>query len=810
MALVSLTLAFAINAWGLGFIHQVLLRPLAVDASDRVVQLFNFGAGGPNDTRPFTLAEFKRIEEKASSWDNLACFTFTIAGVGEGAELKRGFAVFVSEHYFEVFAARPSQGRFFTAEECEPESRSHVVVVSHEWWERQGRPEGILGRRISVSSIPCTIVGVAPPRFSGLNALFAPDLWLPLGMFPEIRTNLALSTRSRSLLAKDAFLLTLVGRVAATSETSLAEAGATEALRTLSPDRHTEAHPPPRLSIGTSPPDEEGLGALAAVVIGLGLVVLLAACVNLANLALARATARQREFAIRRSLGASRLRIVRQLLVEGAVLAGGAGVIGYLAAGYAAERGLAALQEKVPIGLTVLPPEASVAWHTGVLLLLVFLASATIGLLPGLRLARQSTAQLARSGDDTSRAWHEGKFLRGLLVIFQVASSVVLLFTAQRLYDAAQTSARVPLGFETEDRVTVEIDLGIVNHPVDDRNPAALRMLDAALAVPGVERAALASLVPLTNFSAISDVRRAEDEDVGSALGAIRTEVSPGYFETLGIPLVEGRDFSAEDGLVGEEARVAIVNEALAERLFRDEGALGRHLRLGEADAEGKVQDVEVVGIVGDTRHDGVSLQAKRQLYLPFGPVAVSPVFLHVLVSGARTASESAAGLQRDLSRAVQSAVPGAPVVSIRPLGELIQQDIGALGLRACAHIAALLASMAVFLTLVGVYGVKAYAVNRRAREIGIRVALGARPEQILRLLLWQTVAQLSVGLGLGCAAAYGAGVALDTVLIETPRGTFEHLLPAVFLIAASAGLATWVPVRRALRIQPATILRTE
>jgi predicted permease len=503
---------------------------------------------------------------------------------------------------------------------------------------------------------------------------------------------------------------------------------------------------------------------------------------------------------------------VGQLLVESLLLASLAGLAAALAADFAHQKSLAALQRMVPVGLSVLDHSPFHAMGLGWSVLLILAATISIGLLPALRLSRQGLPQLMRIGDDSAGSWHEGTFLRSLLVIAQVACAVLLLFVSLRLWAAAGLAQAVPLGFETRNRVVVEVDLGMLDFPREKRVAAHQAMLASVRVAPGVRSAGFGTLLPLANLALVTEVRRSEAEAAGleRAIGALRNDISTEYFATLGIPLLEGRAFTPEDAEVGGggRARVAVVNRSLADRIFADGKAVGRKLLLGDVDAEEGRQEVEIVGVVGNTRHDGGSILGRRQVYLPYGPLPVVPIHMHVeLEPGRWNNLEDAA---QAVVRALRSAVPGAPVVYASPLEQAIQRDILENGLRLLASVSAFLAALAILLTLVGVYGLKAYTLHRRAREIGIRYALGETPRGMLRILFRQTVIQLLIGLALGGLASWGTAAALARIIPDTGKAILPHLLPAVLLAALAAVAATWLPARRALRLSPATILRAD
>jgi hypothetical protein len=278
----------------------------------------------------------------------------------------------------------------------------------------------------------------------------------------------------------------------------------------------------------------------------------------------------------------------------------------------------------------------------------------------------------------------------------------------------------------------------------------------------------------------------------------------------MGIPVLDGRDFSFEDGAARPNARVAILNRSLAERLFRGEEAVGNQVIIGREESfDGKVT-AEIIGVVGDTRHDGASLEQRRQVYLPYGPHGIAPVFLHATLAGNRADADSAAGVARDITRAVQSAVPGAPVLAVQPLSAWVERDFGTFSLRVGAGVATTLAALALFLTVVGIYGLKSYSVGRRTREIAIRMALGTPSRQLIRMLLRQTLVQLALGLALGVALTVLARRALEAVTIETGTGDLQFIITSALFILVAAALAVWKPLVQAARVSPTLALQRD
>jgi predicted permease len=593
-----------------------------------------------------------------------------------------------------------------------------------------------------------------------------------------------------------------------------------------------------RLSSSTNPSDEGELATLGVLLLGMAAVVLLVACLNLANMLLARGTARRKEIAIRLALGGGRARIVRQLLTEGFVLAllGGAG--GLLLAQWSSALLLASLGKMMPLDLAFPSgPQPAVLAATFGFCLLGTLAFA---LGPALKLSHGDVLPDLKehAGEDAGR--RRWRFLpRHPLVVAQIALSLALLTAATLFIRGAGKAAAVDTGLQTGRNFLLEVDASLGGHP-----PARARELYRALeerlaALPGAEVASISSTVPFGMIKLGKLVQRAgprpgpDDRPAtaaeGLAFNANYNSIGAGYFSAVGLPLLRGRPFTPAEAASPTGPGVAIVDETLAQKLWPEGNALGQRIQFARANAPKAAgggsgglnisedlnevvppdETLEIVGIVPHTRH---ALFEKKNpagaLYVPFARGFQSNVFFHVrfasLPSGAETA---AADLLRRTVRGVDATLP---ILSLRTFAQHLEANVSLWIVRAGAALFSVFGGLALGLAVVGVYGVKAYAVARRTREIGIRMALGADPHAVLRMVLGEGALMLGVGLALGLGLAVATGKIVSGLLYQVSALDPVAFTVAPLVLAAATLLACWFPARRATRINPIQALRSE
>ncbi|MFY2558128.1 ABC transporter permease [Corallococcus terminator] len=775
------TLALAIGATTAVFsvVYQVMLRPLPYSEPEQLVRLYQSSAQRERlGVSHLMLQAWREHVRTFEQVEGLALWDRTLTGAGTAPErVRTGRA---TAGLLSMLGVQPTLGRAFGQEEVAA-GQDDVVLLGHGLWQRRfgGRPEA-LGQSLMLDGRPHTVVGVLPASFR-----FAPDvdLWKPLVLEPvweahhpgdvtlravgRLRTGTPLDTAREELeglaarLAREPAMAEQAPGVRLVPLHELVVEGARERLWLLS-----------------------GIVAL----------VLLVACANVANLLLARASAREREVCVRAALGAGRWQLARQFLVESALLALAGGGTGLLLALW----GLDLMKLLIPQG--VLPPE-SLRLEPHVLLIALGVSLSTsllFGLVPALRAARAEAlgalgvARGGRSVTGTGR-------LRALLVVAQVALALVPLIGAGLMLRTLRALHEAPLGFEPRGVIATDVLLPGNTYEDDTKKRLALSTLvENIRALPGVSSAALASTVPLWGRNGVSAVLLPGESPSAAdtrELATFRT-VSEGLFETLGISLKEGRPLVDSD--TTSAPQVMVVNETFARRHFADGQALGKQVKL-TLDGE---DFREVVGVVRDVRHGAVGETPQAEVYLPMNQFAA---LYMVLVVRSSTPLDALVPALRERYRAMDADLP---LGTVREMEEVVEASLGTT--RVMGGLLALLAGLGLSLAGVGLYGVVAYSVSQRTRELGIRMALGATDSQVLRLVVGQGARLATVGVGVGLVGAALLARSLSGMLYGVHAFDVATFLAVPGLLGVVALLASWLPARRALQVSPSEALRSE
>jgi putative ABC transport system permease protein len=775
-------LVIAIMALGIGantavfsVVNGVLLKPLPYPGSDRIVALrTSFLATGASQ-RQVAIGNYRDWRDQSSSFEAMATYRFGESPVSPVSMAEYGRTASVDAQFFRVFGINPLLGRTFTLEETAP-GTGRTVIISHGYWQNQfGGDPLILERSIRLGTTSRSIVGVMPPgfRFPGET-----DIWTP---------------QTTSSTSRTGHNFSAVGRVKenVTLERARAELNTIAArLEQQYPESNKER------GVTAVPLQDELVGDVRLtlyLVWGVVAVVLLIACANTATLLLGRATARSREMAVRSALGAGRWRIVRQLITEGLLLALVASGFGMLLA-YWGVRALVALSPSEAIRLT----EVRIDW--GVLaftLGISLITSVFFGLVPALHASRVDLAHAARQGGARSVVGGRAVRTRSLLVVAEVALAVVLLTGAGLLFKSLMALHHVALGFRP-DNVLVIKATGVRSRPENDLFFGQFMARLAAL--PGVA-AVGATSVPPGDFSMAGTGRhhidRIPEQRDDREPVTLMSIVAPGSFAALGIPLKRGRDF--DEGDSDTRPLVAIVNEALVRTSLAGQDPIGRviHCLFDRGDP------MTIVGVVGDARQRNPALPSMPECYMPYRQHSYNNATLNVVV---RTLGDPAAiaGTARRAAAEISSEVP----VSFTTMEAQLSKGVADPRFRAL--LVGAFAICAVGLAMAGVYGVMAYGVQQRSKEIGLRIALGASRTSVLRLILRQGLVLTGVGLMVGLAIAAGAARLLETVLFEVQPVDTQVYVGVVVLLALVAVLAGYLPARRAAVLDPAQVLKSE
>ena len=829
VAVLTLALAIGVNAAIFALINGAALRPVVPLRPAEVVNVFTARQNANRDYRQFSYDEYRAVREGgAGAFADVAAMEFSLAGIGQDQSMRRSFVFCTSENFFTLMGVKPVMGRFYNAEECRPNSDVPVVVASYGFWKRMGGRNDFVGSSVRVNGQPYTVIGITPEGFSGVSVLVAPDLWVPLGLYSKIGAAFADSVDLADLAQPKNYALNVVARLQPGLTVDSVKPRLPVIAQRLTaiqpPDasgpRELQVQTPSRFSLSTTPQDDGPIALIAVLLAGMAAAVLLIASLNLANMLLARGTARAKEFALRLALGATRWRIIRQLLCEGLLLALLGAAAGVLVSGWTNNllvRSLGSLFSDMNLSLVIhVKPDGFVL---AVTFLICLLATLLFSLGPALKSTRLDlVSDLKQQVGEPAHVGRISRFFapRNLLVMAQIALSLMLLFSAGLFFHGALEAGGLNPGFETKGGLVTEMDFSLGKQDV----PAAKRLMFAAVerarALPGVRAAALGTMVPYGNFTNTRRIMSASQAPASKTdanapdpgAGGLFTAITPGYFDAIGVRLLRGREFTQTEAENKDSPPVAILDEEMAKKLFPNTDAVGQHVRYTQPPGDGSPSELEVVGVVSKHLHDVQNDTLIRRLFVPLGQRYNADVYLHVrLASTDRRAVLNAIPTLRQTLRSVD---PDLPILKIVPFTDLIEKNVGLWIVRLGAVLFGVFGGIALLLAVVGVYGVKAYTVARRTREIGIRMALGARRQDVFALIMKQGALQTGFAVVVGLLLALGAGRVLSQILYNVSPADPGALLVSTLMLAAAALLACFLPARRATRVNPMTALRTE
>ncbi len=787
-AIVTIALGVGVNAAIFTVLNAAALQPLPLPGGERLVsvslRLEGGGRRGVSGARSMlSFPEYEAIREQSRAFEGVIAYTPTREVTLGGAEPRAVIATLTSCNYFDVLQVRPALGRGFSADDCRAPGSGSVAVISHELWSATfGADPAIVGRTISVNREPFAIVGVAPAGFTGTE-MVPQSLYLPVTMQATV-------DRERALLSNaNVSWLMVIGRLRPEASLSSARAElAVIAARFTAADSTGRVY---RLSavqttLAALPEVRSTVLGIAWVVLAAVALVLLIACANIANLLLARATARRREIAVRMALGAGRRRIVQQLLTESLLLAAIGGAMGAVAASWSSRAIVAYLLTQMPPGMEPLVFEPRVDGRVILYALaLTLLTGLAFGLVPALQSTRRDLAADFRDAAATDR--RSSRRWQSVLVTVQVAVCLVLLLSAGLLSRGLYRAHTIDPGIAMAEISVLSYDLTDAGYKAPAAAIFQQQLVERFAAVPGVRGVALASPLPLSG-------RHHETQftipGTNRAMYMEFSLVTPAYFDLLGVTIVRGRNFSAAEV---ESETAVILTESTARHLWPGEDPLTKALAIDKIDRP-------VVGIVRDAQLSRLGVTDGDYVFIPAGPS--SQQRLKLLVAG------TASGPNARALRTVVSSLDPQLAVQVTRLDENLEQWRAPSKL--VSALAGTLAVLALVLACTGVFGTVAYAVSRRVREIGIRVALGAAREDVLRLMVWQGMRPVIAGIVIGVAAA----AAVSTILVNMLFGLSRHdplsfvLFPTILFTIALA--ACYVPARRALTVEPTRALRSE
>jgi len=791
VAMLTLAVGIGANTAIFSIVNSVLLRALPYPDPGRLVTLLDLNDRTGDNQYALCYPDFEDLRAQSRTLDSAAVYnddTATLTGIGEPLHLHNGV---VSAALFQVLGVSPQLGRGFLPEEDTPGTRV-TILSDHLWRERFGADPAILGRALTLNGHSYTVVGVLPPAFQFPLDTDPRDLWTTMAVYRVSENGDKPMTEQRGAhwLAAIARLKPGVPLAQANAEI----AGISSALSKQYPDtnKHLSLRAQPALDamVGDARP------ALWILIGAVGLVLLIA-CANVANLLLARSTVRQREIAVRAAMGASRARLVRQLLTESLLLALAGAVPGVLLAAWATR-----IFSTLPSLQIPRLAQAAVDWRALLFTLAASLATAAIfGLVPAMHAARFSLTGALREGSRGSGQSARHARLRSMLVVFEVSLALLLLIGSGLLLRSLVSILRVQPGFDPHGVIAFDLDLPGTRYGKPEQSAQFFRdLLPRLNALPGVASASAVMPLPFSDNSmgtsfAIEGRPVPKSEQPGTQFRSIGLD----YFQAMHIPLIAGRAFTAGDTRTSPP--VVIINQTLARKFFPNENPIGKRIKPGVSDTGDSVMR-EIVGVVGDVRHRRLWRAPDPESYVPYDQVAVGGMTLVV-----RAAADPQA-LMPMIRNEVQRSDAELPLYNVRTLEEYVSGSVAQR--RFTALLLGIFAAVALLLAAVGLYGVMSYGVAQRTHEIGVRVALGAESNDVLRLVVGQGLRLTLLGVVLGWLGALGVSRFLSGLLygIAGDDPVTFAAVAAMFVVVALA--ACYIPARRAMRVDPLVALRYE
>ena len=799
VAIGSLALGIGATSAGFSFADALLLRPLPVLRPDRVVAINTTKPAPFGSNSPISYPDYVDLRDHNHSFGGLVAASYAKFGFSPDARTlpRMKLGMFVSGNFFPVLGVEPALGRGFRPDEDRVDGRDAVAVLGHAFWVSQfGASASALGSRMRLNGVEVTVVGVAPESFTSLDTILRPEFFVPIAMAPRL-------VPGTNLRDRDAGWLTVKGRLKPGATVEQANADVSAISRTLEklhkefkPDRRLLAETELQFRIDQGP----HIPAMSNMLILLGVCVLLVACANVAGLLLSRARARSREIAVRLAVGAGRLALVRQLLLENLLVAVAGGVGGIAVADATAE-----FWSRIPV-----PTDLSLAFNIGVdrRVLLVTLAASVVstllfGLAPALRATRPDLVPALKSIDAGSvgrrRLWG-----RNAIVAAQVALSMVLLAVSAVLVEGFHSTLSQGPGYRTDRLLLSSFDTEMVHYTEEQTREFYENLLTRARSDSRVRSAALAFPTPM--YALEQPGTFPEDWPLPRDHKPLKTNtayVSEGYFQTLDIPIVQGREFRLSDR--PHAPLVAVVNEQMASHYWPGRSPLGKRVHLGELDGP----LAEVVGVAKMSKYGWIAEPPADVIYLPFRQHP-RPMLQLVMESNAADAG-TLAPVMRD---AVRGLDPDMPVFDVRTMHDFYTQR-GVRTPNMIVEVVASLGLMGLALAVVGVYGLVAYSVSRRTREIGIRMAMGADRRGVVWMVLHQGLRLGAAGVAVGMVGGFLAGRAVTSTSTVWAGGARTGVNPLVLgvtavILLAMTMLAAWAPARRASQIDPMRALHDE
>ena len=789
IAIVTLALGIGANTAIFSLVNTVLLRPLPVPHPEELTEVYGTFHNGADYTIQSYL-NYKDYRDRNDVFSGLIAYRFAPMSISHESRNERIWGYLVSGNYFDVLGVQPFLGRYFTPEEDRTPGAYPLAVISYGCWQKRfASDRGIVGRALSLNGRTFTVIGVAPQGFNGTEVAYGPEIFVPMAMAHEVEPG------SNWLESRDSDNLFVVGRLKPGVTTAQAEKALAAITFQLAKEypHENEGRGVRLLTPGLFIPDiRNSVISFSSVLMGVVGLVLLLACVNLANLLLARATERRKELAIRLAMGASRARIVRQLVTESVLLSLAGGFGGLLLAAWINKL---VTSIKLPTDIALIF-DLRLDWRVLSFALVVSLATGVIfSLLPALQSSNPELVPALK--DDSSLSGFRRSRLRNSLVVVQVAVSLVLLVCAGLVVRSLQVAQKTRPGFTPENAVALSFDLGLQGYAEEKGRAFQRQLIERTQTIPGVRSVALTSTVPLTlDYSYTSIYVEGQAITSTSELPvAVPNVISPNYFHTMEIPL-RGRDFTERDDK--EESRVAIINETFARRFFPGREAIGRRFNFSGPDKP----YWEVIGVAADGKYNSLGEDPKAAFYRPLLRDYSTNATLVARTTG--DSNSALAALRGELLR-MDSALP---LYNVQTLSE--HMNVPLFPFRMAAAVLGSFGVLAIVLAAIGIYGVMSYVVASRTREIGVRIAVGAAKRDVLILIIKQGMTLAIIGLGSGLLIAFGVAQLIAKLLFGVSPVDLVTFVGVTLLLGLVAVLACYIPARRAMKVDPLVALRYE
>ena len=796
VAVLTLALGIGANAAIFSLVDALLLRPLPVKDPSQLTVLSN-QQNGALQFNVFSVADYRDIREQTSTaFSGLIAYVFSIDGLSVNGKAGRILTSYCAGNFFSTLGIKPALGRFILPSEEETLGANPVMVISFSYWKAHfGGDPGIIGKEVSVDGHPVTIIGVAPEGFYGVFTFGNIQGYLPLGMA-------TIAGNPNDFMTNRGFRSVFVmGRLRPGASLTQAQASANVVAQRLAQEHPKEDHELnllvfPELRSRPTPDPKNTIVVMSGLFMGLSALVLLLACVNVANILLVRATVREREMAIRAALGAGRARLIRQMLTESILLALGGGGVG-IAFGVAASFSLSHLNLGTDLPVRM---DFGFDWRVfGFALASALMTGIIVGIVPALRASRRNLAPILHEG---GRGLVGGRHrLRSALVVMQVAGSLMLLIIAGLFTRSLGEAQRTDLGFDPNHVVNFYMDPNEIGYNEAQGLEFYKNLLARVRALPGVISATTANSTPLSYYvNQDTVIVDGYDMPPGQPTPVLSYNViSSDYFKTLGISQLQGRTITAADDV--NTQYVAIANEAMVKKYWPNLDPMGRQFKIGSDPNH----SITVVGIAKDSRYQGLTGPINPYFYMPFAQ--------HYRINSlaalqVRTAAAPETIIP-EIERAIEALAPELPVFDVKTMPESLNTLNGLLIYKIGAMLAAVMGILGFILALVGVYGVISFAATQKTHEIGIRMALGAQPKQVLKMIFREGLLIVAVGLVIGLAAALAAAKVVGNFLTVSATDPATYLIVSATLTFVALA-ACYIPSRRAMRVDPMVALRYE